>query len=186
MGEAFYDNSRPVGAGWGWLMAYGVLSLLLGFASFVWPFSATFAAAVVVGIFFLIAGIASIAAGLMAGAREGRLYAILFGIVSLFIGVIMVFDPLSGAVSLTLVVAIWLGVRGVMEFLWGVRFTRHRGWMIALGVINIVLALLILATLSWTALTLPGYILGISFLFAGLVEVTRALHHRSGAAAFAV
>jgi len=186
MDETIIDDTRPVGAGWGWLMAYGVLSLLLGFAAFVWPFSATFAAAVVVGFFFLIAGIASIAAGLMTGAREGRLYAILFGIVSLFIGAIMIFDPLSGALSLTLVVAIWLAVRGVMEFLWGVRFTRHRGWMIALGVVNVLLALLILATISWTALTLPGYILGISFLLAGLVEVTRALNHRTGAAAFAV
>jgi len=186
MDEPLYDETRPVGAGWGWLMAYGVLSFLLGLAAFVWPFSATFAAAIIIGIFFLIAGFASIAAGAMAGAREGRLYAILFGIVSLFIGAIMVFDPASGALSLTLVVAIWLGVRGVMEFLWGVRFARHRGLMIALGVINVILALLILATISWTALTLPGYILGISFLFAGVVEVTRARHHRQGAPAFAV
>ena len=76
--------------------------------------------------------------------------------------------------------------RGVMEFLWGVRFTRHRGWMIALGVINVLLALYILATISWTALTLPGFILGVSFVLAGLVEVTRASYHRKGAAAFAV
>jgi uncharacterized membrane protein HdeD (DUF308 family) len=186
MDEALDDETRPAGAGWGWLMAYGALSIVLGLAAFVEPYVATFAATLVVGAFFLIAGIASIAAGAMAGAREGRAYAILFGLVSLFIGAIMVFDPVSGALSLTLVVAIWLGVRGVMEFLWGVRFTRHRGWMIALGVVNVLLALVILATISWTALTLPGYILGISFLFAGMVEVTRALHHRKGAAAFAV
>lgn len=186
MDEMLQDEARPVGAGWGWLMAYGALSIVLGLAAFAWPFSATFAATVVIGLFFLIAGIASIAAGVMAGAREGRLYAILFGLVSLFIGAIMVFDPASGALSLTLAVAIWLGVRGVMEFLWGVRFARHRGWMIALGVVNVLLALVILATISWTALTLPGYILGISFLFAGVVEVTRARHHRKGTAAFAV
>ena len=186
MDESIRRGRGPARAGWGWLMAYGVLSLLLGLAAFLWPFSATFAATVVIGAFFLIAGIASIAAGLMAGAREGRFYAILFGIVSLFIGAIMVFDPASGALSLTLVVAIWLAVRGVMEFLWGVRFPRHRGWMIALGVVNVILALLILMTISWSALTLPGYILGVSFLLAGLVEVNRAVHHRKGAAAFAV
>jgi uncharacterized membrane protein HdeD (DUF308 family) len=186
MDEAFGDEFRPVGAGWGWLMAYGVLSLLLGLAAFAAPFIATFAATIVIGVFFLLAGIASIAAGLMGGKREGRLYAILFGILTLFIGALMVFDPVSGALSLTLVVAIWLAVRGVMEFLWGVRFARHRGWMIALGVVNVLLALVILATISWSALTLPGYILGISFLFAGLVEVARASNHRKGAAAFAV
>jgi uncharacterized membrane protein HdeD (DUF308 family) len=184
MDEALQDETRP--AGWGWLMAYGVLSIVLGLAAFLEPFVATVAATVVVGVFFLIAGGASIAAGAMGGAREGRAYAILFGLVSLFIGAVMLFDPVSGALSLTLAVAIWLAVRGVMEFLWGVRFARHRGWMIALGVVNVLLALVILATISWTALTLPGYILGISFLFAGLVEVTRASNHRKGAAAFAV
>lgn len=186
MDEALYGEARSVGAGWGWLMAYGVLSILLGLAAFIWPFSATFAASLIVGLFFLIAGIASIAAGIMGGTRDGRMYAILFGLVSLVIGAIMVFDPASGALSLTLVVAIWLAVRGVMEFLWGVRFARHRGLMIALGVVNVLLALLILGTISWTALTLPGYILGISFLFAGIVEVMRANHHKKGAAAFAV
>jgi uncharacterized membrane protein HdeD (DUF308 family) len=186
MDEAIAREAPPVGAGWGWLMAYGILSLLLGLAAFVWPFSATFAATVIIGIFFLLAGIASIAAGAMGGARQGRNYAILFGIVSLFIGAIMVFDPATGALSLTLVVTIWLAVRGVMEILWGARVAHHRGWMIALGVINIVLALMILASISLSALTLPGYILGISFLFAGLVEVTRAIGHRKGAAAFAV
>ncbi|MGN6374461.1 MAG: DUF308 domain-containing protein [Sphingomonas sp.] len=110
----------------------------------------------------------------------------MFGLVSLFIGIILLFDPVSGALSLTLLVAIWLAVRGVMEFLWGVRYPHHRGWMIALGILNVILALLILATISWTAATLPGYILGISFLFAGMVEVTRAINHRKGAAAFAV
>jgi len=186
MDETLYDETRPIGAGWGWLMAYGVVSLVLGLAAFVWPLAATVAAVTVIGFFFLIAGVASIAAGVMGGKREARLYAILFGFVSLMIGAIMVFDPASGALSLTLVVAIWLAVRGVMEFLWGVRFARHRGWMIALGVVNVLLALVILATISWTALTLPGAILGISFLLAGFVEVTRAMNHRKGAHAFAV
>lgn len=185
MDEPLLDETRPIGAGWGWLMAYGILSLILGLAMFAWPFSATFAATLVTGIFFILAGIASIAAGIMGGAREGRTYAILFGLVSLFIGAIMIFDPVTGAISLTLAVAVWLGVRGIMEFLWGVRFSRHRGWMIALGVINVLLALFILASISWTALTLPGAILGISFVFAGIVEIMRASNHRSGVAAFA-
>jgi uncharacterized membrane protein HdeD (DUF308 family) len=186
MDETIDDGIRPAGAGWGWLLAYGIIAALLGLFAFADPFSATFAASMVVGVFFLIAGIASIAAGLFGGARQARFYAILFGIVSLFIGLILLFDPASGALSLTLAIAVWLGVRGVMEFLWGVRYTHHRGWMIALGLVNIVLALMILATISWTALTLPGYILGISFLFTGMVEILRALNHRRGAAAFAV
>jgi uncharacterized membrane protein HdeD (DUF308 family) len=186
MDETITRETRPMGGGWGWLLAYGILSVILAFAAFAWPFSATYAATFVIGAFFIAAGIASIAAGFLAGARQGRLYAILFGLVSIFVGLVLAFDPVSGAISLTLMVVIWLGVRGVMELIWGLRVPSHRGWMIALGLLNIVLALLILGTIAWSAQTLPGYILGFSFLFTGIVEITRAVSHRKGAAAFAV
>jgi uncharacterized membrane protein HdeD (DUF308 family) len=186
MDETMHNELRPAGAGWGWLLAYGVISLLLGCAAFFDPFSATFAASLVVGALFLVAGIGSIAAGIFRGPRQARINAVLYGRVSLFIGLILMIDPASGALSLTLAVALWLGIRGLMEFLWGVRYVHHRGGMITLGLVNIVLALLILATISWSAQTLPGYILGISFLFAGVVEVIRAINHRTGAAAFAI
>ena len=186
MAETIARETRPMGAGWGWLMAYGVLSVLLGLAAFVWPFSATFAAAVVIGAFFVAAGIASIASGIFGGPRYGRSYAILFGLVSVFVGLVLALDPVSGAISLTIMVVIWLAVRGVMELIWGLRVPSHRGWMIALGALNVLLALVILVTLSWSAMTLPGYILGASFLFAGVVEITRAGSHRRGATAFAI
>ena len=58
--------------------------------------------------------------------------------------------------------------------------------MIALGVVNILLAVIVLATLPWSALTLPGYVLGISFLFGGVMSVASALAHKKGAPAFSV
>jgi uncharacterized membrane protein HdeD (DUF308 family) len=92
------------------------------------------------------------------GKHEGRGYAIGFGLLSLVIGVLMAFDPMSGALSLTLLVGVWLGIRGAMEIGLGARFKRGRGLMIALGVVNILLAIYVLATLPWSALTLPGFI----------------------------
>jgi uncharacterized membrane protein HdeD (DUF308 family) len=180
------SDAPVVGRGWGWIMAYGVLSVLLGLAAFLWPFAATYAATLVIGTFFLAAGIVSIGAGIFGQGHEGRLYAIGFGIVSLVIGLIMAFEPATGALSLTLLVAIWLGLRGAMEIGFGARFRRNRGLMIALGVLNIVLALFVLGTLPWSALTLPGYILGLSFLFGGITSITAASHHRKGAAVFAM
>jgi uncharacterized membrane protein HdeD (DUF308 family) len=179
-------EERPMGAGWGWLLAYGILSLILGIAAFLWPFSATVAATLIIGSFFIAAGVVSIGAGLFGGAREGRGYAIGFGIVSVIVGAIMAFEPATGALSLTLLVIVWLGVRGLLELVAAVNSPVHRGWMIALGILNLLLALIVLATISWSALTLPGYILGISFLFAGIVEITRALAHKKGAHAFAL
>lgn len=174
-----------VGPGWGWIMAYGIVSLLVGIAAFLWPFAATFAATVVIGTFFVISGLFSLAAGLFGRGSGSRAYAIVLGLVSIFAGLVMVFEPMTGALSLTLVVAIWLGVRGALELYWGFRSRRRRGMMIALGAINLLLALFILATVPFSALTLPGYILGISFVFGGITAIAAASDHRRGAAPFA-
>lgn len=179
------DTIRPAGAGWGWILAYGILSVLLGISAFLWPLDATFAATTVIGAFFVAAGIVSIASGLAGRSHEARGYAILFGIVSAVIGLILALDPLAGAMSLTLVVAIWLGVRGVLELVFGFRLRRGRGLMIALGIVNLLLALYVLATLPWSALTLPGFVLGISFLLGGVNAIASALSHKQGAPAFA-
>lgn len=185
-GDATLSGLPAAGAGWGWILAYGILSVLLGVAAFVWPFAATYAATLVIGAFFIAAGALSIGAGVFGRGHEGRGYQIGFGILSLVIGCILAFEPVTGALSLTLLVAVWLGVRGAMELGFGFRMRRGKGAMIALGLVDVILAIVVLATLPFSALTLPGFILGISFVFGGIASITSALHHRKGEPAFAV
>jgi uncharacterized membrane protein HdeD (DUF308 family) len=173
------------GAGWGWILGYGILSVLFGLYAFAFPIAATFAATIVVGAFFVAAGIVSIAAGFAGRAHEGRSYAIVFGIMSLVIGLVVALDTATGALSLTLLVVAWLATRGVLELMFGFRRRRGRGLMIALGLVNVVLALYVLVTIGWSAAVLPGFILGISFLFGGVHSIASALHHKQGASAFA-
>jgi uncharacterized membrane protein HdeD (DUF308 family) len=178
--------AQRAGAGWGWILGYGILSALLGVAAFAWPFAATLAATLVIGAFFIAAGLVSIGAGLFGRGHEGRLHAIGFGLLSLILGLLLAFEPITGALSLTLMVAVWLGVRGVLELVLGARMRRGRGLMIALGILNLILAGLIVATVPFSALTLPGYILGLSFLFGGIASIAAGIDHRRGAPAFSV
>lgn len=179
-------RSRPAnGPGWGWIMAHGIVSLIVGVLALLWPVPATFAATAVIGVLFFVSGAFSVAAGLFGRGSAGRGHAVLFGIVSVIVGAIMLLEPITGAWSLTLLVAVWLGVRGVMEVYWGVKHRRRRALLITLGVVNLLLALFILATVPFSALTLPGYILGISFLFGGITSIVAASDHRAGAPAFA-
>ncbi len=174
-----------MGAGWGWIMAYGLVSAAIGIAAFIWPFAATFAATVTIGAFFFVSGVFAIAAGLFGHGHESRIYSVVFGVVSVVAGAIMVLEPATGAISLTLMVAVWLAVRGGLELYWGFK-ARRRGLMIVLGIVNLLLAVFIVATVPWSALTLPGFILGISFLMGGITAIAAAWDHRSGAKAFAM
>jgi uncharacterized membrane protein HdeD (DUF308 family) len=184
--RGFADPTAPAGNGWGWLMAYGILSVLLGLGAFLWPFAATLAATLVVGAFFIASGVVSLGVGIFGKVAEGRGYAILFGAMSLAIGLVMAFEPTTGALSITLLVAIWLTMRGILEIVLGARMRRGRALMIVLGVVNVLLAIYVVATLGITGLILPGFILGISFLFSGIVSIVSATHHRKGAEAFAL
>lgn len=190
MAETMYDDGRAkataTGAGWGWMLAYGILSVVLGATAFLLPYAATFAAVLAIGAFFVASGIVSIGAGIVGRTHEGRGYAIGFGIVSIVIGLILAFETAIGALTLTLLVTIWLAVRGVMEIIWGIRMRRGKAMMVALGVINLLLAGFVFVTLPYSALTLPGFILGLSFLFGGITAIASALAHRKGASAFAV
>jgi len=166
--------------GWGWTLAYGIVSVLVGVLAFAAPFPATIAATLVVGFFFLAGGIASLVAGFR--ARHGhRGYAIFLGLLSVLVGGYMIVQPVGGALSLTLMVIVWLAVRGVMELVVGFRVKRLRVAMLALGALNLLLAILLYTTVPWSALTLPGYILGASFLFSGVVAILAALGDRKTA-----
>ncbi|KQM40971.1 HdeD family acid-resistance protein [Sphingomonas sp. Leaf10] len=167
--------------GWGWTLAYGIVSVLVGVFAFLAPFPATLAATMVVGFCFLIGGFASLFAGIR--NHHGRGYALLFGALSVVAGGYMLLVPIGGALSLTLMMILWLGARGLMELYVGFRFKRLRGLMLLLGVINVALAIILYSTVPWSALALPGFILGASFLSGGIVAIIDALSHRHAPAA---
>lgn len=173
-----------VGAGWGWLMAAGVIAVLLGIAALIWPFPATYAATLVVATLLMAIGVTAISTGALGRGHGREAYLIVFGIVSLLIGLYLAFFPLSGAVTLTLVIAVWLGARGIIELVAGSRLARGRGLLLGLGAINVILAIVIVSTMPWSALTLPGTLLGISLLLGGVGEMRAASLHRVGAPAF--
>lgn len=174
------------GAGWAWILAYGVVSALLGLLAFLSPFPATVAATLVVGAYLTALGVMALVAGFTAREHEHRGYKLLLGALSIAAGLLTALRPASGALSITILVAAWLFMRGVAEIGWGARRGRRRAGMIALGVLNILLAILILATVPFSALTLPGYVLGLSLLFGGALAIASGLAHRKGAPAFSL
>lgn len=176
-------RDRP-GAGWGWTMALGILSVVLGIVAILSPVSATFTATLLLGTFLIAAGVVSIGAGVVGRGHGRETYLLLYGILTLIVGLLIAFYPLSGAVAVTFVIAVWLAVRGVLEIVASRGLARGRGMLLALGIINLVIAVLILASLLPSSLVLPGYLLGFGLLLGGITEITAARAHRAGAPAF--
>lgn len=184
MTELHSDSVKATaGTGWGWILAYGIASLVLGIFAFVSPLSATFAATSAVGMFLTVTGVMALAAGIAGHDHRHRGYKIALGVISIAAGLLTIFRPFSGALSITLLFAAWLFARGLMEIVWGARHSRQRVAMLALGVLNVLLAIFIVATVPLSALTLPGYVLGLSLVFGGVTGIASGLAHRKGASA---
>ncbi len=70
--------------------------------------------AIVVGLFWVLHGLADIAVGLFAGPFPGRGFTVLAGVLSLFAGMIVLFWPAISLTILIAVIGIWLIVYGVL------------------------------------------------------------------------
>jgi uncharacterized membrane protein HdeD (DUF308 family) len=95
--------------------------------------------------------------------------------------------PVQGTLSLTAVLIAFLFLEGVASILYA--FEHRKGssgrwsWMLASGIVDLVLGTILLAGLPGTAVWALGLLIGINMIFGGWALVWMALHARSGATA---
>src|SRR5262245_77275 len=100
---------------WWWFLILGIVLTLSGAISLVYPFVASLAAVVVLGVSLLVSGVATIVTSFWAGKWSAMLLQLLFGIFYAVTGFLIMDMPLESTVSLTLVVAIMFIVMGIMR-----------------------------------------------------------------------
>ena len=178
------DMLGRLGRHWGWLFAYGLLTLIAGLAVLVWPSETLLVIAVLFGIQLIISGIfrfvmAFAIDDLTGGTRV--LYALL-GVLSIIIGIWAVRHVLLTLLALTVFLGIYWIVSGVIEIFTALshREIPHRGWTVAMGALSVVAGIIVLA---YPGLTLVGLavVLGVWLLIFGVMEMAAAFRLRSAA-----
>lgn len=175
-----------------WLWISGLGSLLLGAGAIAFPVAATLAAELVFGGLLAALGVIVI---LRAAASQGwgqRLWIFLHGLAAVVAGVILLLFPLTGALTLTIVVAGFFVVAGVFK-LFSSLYLRRRpmeeaglpavggapGWVAVSGALSLGLGLLLFIGLPGTGIWAIGMLVGIDFLVFGACEIGLALGLRS-------
>ncbi|WP_260923923.1 HdeD family acid-resistance protein [Novosphingobium sp. 9] len=149
-------------SGWAWVLAYGIVLLLIALAVLVEPAIAGVAAGLVIGLVLTLYGIAAIASGFTAMSSRARWIEIGLGVVALIAGLVSLFNPLAGAVSLVWAIGVWLLVTGVLQLAAGFKARHDRGWRIGMGVLDVLLGLILM---------FAGPLVSLAFL-AGIVAIT--------------
>jgi uncharacterized membrane protein HdeD (DUF308 family) len=156
----------------GLFVAQGVIITLLGVAAVIWPQVSTLAVDLYVGWFFLLSGVLALAMMFAAPNSSGFFWSLLTGALSLFAGVLLVWHPVEGAVSLTLVLIAFFIAEGVFQTVFSIHyrtvFPESWGWMLFSGIADLILAGLIIAGLPGSASWALGLIVGVNLITSGV------------------
>jgi uncharacterized membrane protein HdeD (DUF308 family) len=110
----------------------------------------------------------------------GIVWEILLGIVYLFVGFYLLWNPVAGLVSLTLGLALYLVAEAILEFILGFRLRPlpGSGWLFFDGVVTLILAVMIWRTWPASTVWAIGTLVGISMLFSGISRLMLSLAAR--------
>jgi uncharacterized membrane protein HdeD (DUF308 family) len=168
---------------WRMLLAEGIILLVLGAIAVIIPPVATLAVDILIGWLFLISGVVGLISTYMMRQAPGFWWSLLSAVIALAAGIILIGWPVSGILSLTLMLIVFFIVEGIASIMFALEHRRQApgrwGMLIASGVIDLILAGIILIGLPATAGWAIGLLVGINMVFGGAALVTIALHARS-------
>lgn len=174
---------------WGWLLALSILMIILGLFAIGAPVVATITVQIMLGWLLVIGGIAEGIHAFMAQGWRGFLLELLSAILYLVVGILLLVNPVGGALALTIVLAVFLLVEGVFKITMAMRVRDHGGWgwLLASGILSVVLGLLIWAQWPASGLWIIGLLVGIQLLFTGwsllMLALAARAHHQASAPA---
>jgi len=175
-------------AHWGLFMFQGVVMVVLGILAIAWPAMASVAVDIYIGWLFLISGLIGLIAMFAAPNVPAFLWTLLTAALSTAVGVMLLWKPEQGAVSLTIVLTAFFVVEGIFQIV--ASFTYRDvvpgswGWMLMSGICDLILAAIIVFAWPTSAVWTLGLLAGISLLTSGIAIVVTAIEARSFARDF--
>jgi uncharacterized membrane protein HdeD (DUF308 family) len=169
---------------WMLYLVEGVVLLVLGTIAIIIPPLATLAATILFGWLFLISGMVGLVTSFMMRAAPGFWWSLISAALGVLVGGWLLARPVSGAVSLTIVLVAFFVIEGVASIMFALDHKRELsgrwGWMLMSGIVDLVLGAMILAGLPSTAAWAIGVLVGINMVFGGTALIAMALHARTG------
>ena len=170
---------------WVLFLIEGIVLVVLGLLAIIIPPIATIAVTIFLGWLFLISGIVGSVTTFWARHAPGFWWSLLSAALAIAAGIVLLAWPVSGAVSLTLLLIVFFTVEGVVTIMYALEHKKDLsgrwGWMLTSGIIDLILAAIILAGLPGTAAWALGLLVGINMLFGGTALIAMAMHARSDA-----
>ena len=180
MQNALSDALR---ANWKLFLFQGIVMLILGILAVAEPVLATVAVDIYIGWLFLISGIVGLVAMFSARDFPAFLWALITAALAMAVGVMLIWKPTEGAVSLTVVLTAFFIAEGIFQIIGSFTYRdvipNSWGWMLASGIADLMLAAIIILNWPVSAAWTIGLIVGINLITSGTAIVFTAIEARN-------
>jgi uncharacterized membrane protein HdeD (DUF308 family) len=143
------DVLAGVGRHWGWVLAFGIVTLLAGLLAVAWPGRTLVVIAVLFGVQLVAAGVFRFVAAFAADEASGatRVLLALLGVLSFVVGLYAVRHVLVTLAALALLLGIFWVVNGTVEAFTALshRGMPGRGWTVLVGLLSVLAGIVVLA-----------------------------------------
>src|SRR5215510_12415695 len=140
---------------WRFLLIEGIVLAVLGAAAIIVPPIATLAVEIILGWLFFISGIVGLVMTFLMRHAPGFWWSLFSAVLGLAAGVTLIGWPRGGVLSLTLLLIVFFIMEGVATIMYALDHKRELsgqwGFMLASGIVDLVLAAIIYAGLPGTA-----------------------------------
>jgi uncharacterized membrane protein HdeD (DUF308 family) len=163
------EGMRALRANWGWIVAFGVISLIAGIIALGSVVMATASAVIIVGIMMLMVGVVEIISAFSVRSWGRFAFWLLLGALYVAAGIICLQNPFAAATVLTLLLGIALIVSGILRVFLATQMKQDTpwGWVVFSGIVSFLLGLIIVAQWPVSSFYVLGMLLGIDLIFIG-------------------
>ena len=168
---------------WRAFLIEGILLVVIGLAAMIVPPLASLAVTIFLGWLFLISGIAGLALTFWARQMPGFWWSLVSAVLAIAAGIILLTKPVQGTLTLTIVVGAYFLAEGVATIMYELEHRRELSerwsWLLVAGVMDLLIAAVIIAGLPGSAEWAIGLLVGINLLFGGATMIGVALAARN-------
>jgi uncharacterized membrane protein HdeD (DUF308 family) len=170
---------------WVLFLVEGIVLVILGALAILVPPLATITVTILIGWLFLISGAVGLFTTFWMRHAPGFWWSLLSALIAIFAGFLLLVWPLTGALSLTFVLTAFFIIEGIASIMYAIehrnQLSGRWGWMLLNGIIDLILAALIITGLPGSAAWALGLLVGIDLLFGGAALIGMAFAARKPA-----
>jgi uncharacterized membrane protein HdeD (DUF308 family) len=165
-----------------WSIVWGVLLIVFGMLAIASPFLAAVAVNGLIAWLIVFSGVVHIALAFHSHGAGSVIWKLLVGLAYLCFGAYLIFHPVIGVATLTLLLASLFLIEGILNIIlfFKMRSLRGSSWMLVDGIITLLLGLMIYVQWPSSSAWAIGILVGVSMIMSGISRVMLTLAVRKG------